>query len=92
MKISPLLPGDLVQIISTPMNMTLCWNPKSAGDLSACALRTFDNSNVLLEGKMGLIVGVEKNLLAQATDYHIQIEKQKYKCRAILADKYLIKL
>ena len=92
MKIEPLLPGDLVQVISTRMNMTLCWNPKTGANLSACAVRTFDHSNVVLEGKMGLIVGMDSNHLDQAVEYSIEIEKQKYKCRALLADRYLHKV
>ena len=92
MKIKALLPGDLVQVISSDLNMTLCSNPRKGDILSACATQTYDGSNVILEGKMGLVVGMVSNRLAQTTDYYIEIEKQKYKCRAILADRYLVKI
>ena len=92
MKIKALLPGDLVKVISTDLNMTLCYNPRTGANLSACAVQTFDESNVVLEGKLGLVVGMTSNRLEQTTDYYITIEDKKYKCRAILADRYLVKV
>lgn len=90
--------GDLVKIIRQGTN-TLCY----AGDQQFPSVREcpvkeleihshprdyYKNIFENLEGKVGLVVYVARNLLNQSVGYRVLIEEHEVFCKAIVAEKY----
>jgi hypothetical protein len=88
-RLRQLVPGDLIRIIAEG-GWTLAHDPKRGVSLTECPQENTLYCN--LEGKLGLILGVKTNRLEQPLSYHLEVEKEKYICKAILADKYLNKI
>ena len=90
-KAGQLLPGDLIRVICSNNGWTLAYDPSKGATLAECHKRTqMYNNNI--EGKLGLVIRIKTNKLEQPMAYHLEIEKEKYVCKAILADKYLLKI
>ena len=89
--------GDLVRIDRHNGSWTLCLS--MSGDLPhvrecpvpELAIYTdpdYSNIFVCLEGKVGLVVYVARNLLNQSVGYRVLIEEHEVFCKAIVAEKY----
>ena len=93
--------GDLLQVIVNEHGWSLCC-ARAGKDkfLSECPAERYDSfydppfrlTKDGLEGKLALVVQVKTNKLNQPLTYELQIGEKKYFCKAILAQKYLLKV
>jgi len=90
----PLKTGDLIRFELHQNSWTLCGKKDSSSnalselpvlELAVSRLqKVFDN----FEGKLGLIVKIEKNHLEQPTGYQVLTGNKIWFCRSVAADKY----
>tara|TARA_B100000131_G_scaffold74836_1_gene71225 strand:- start:651 stop:1010 length:360 start_codon:yes stop_codon:yes gene_type:complete len=88
--------GDLIVIVQNN-NWTLCYNEKSPPPkVKECPVRRLEQYTdpqvgkyvKNIEGKVGLVVYVERNRLSQDTGYRVLIEGTEMLFKSIVAKKY----
>jgi hypothetical protein len=89
--------GDLIEVGRHNQSWTLCLSAKGdlpyvrecpVAELSVYIDPRYDNIFICLEGKVGLIVYVARNLLNQSVGYRVLIEEHEVFFKAIVAEKY----
>ena len=93
--------GELLRVIINDYGWSLCCARNGKDKfLSECPAERYDSfydppfrvTKETLEGKLALVVQVKTNKLTQALTYELQIGKKNYFSKAILAQKYLLKV